>query len=97
MRCQPTKEWASLAAAEAGIESFQAKRLRSGVETLLARVKIPKDDRGRLQSHGITGVQARHYDGHDYIDEKRNAVVALFNVLDAPEASNVVALPSKSA
>ncbi len=90
-------EWASLAAAEAGIESFQAKRLRSGVETLLARVKIPKDDRGRLQSHGITGVQARHYDGHDYIDEKRNAVVALFNVLDAPEASNVVALPSKSA
>ena len=64
---------------------------------MLARVKIPKDDRGRLQPHGITGVQARHYDGHDYIDEKRNAVVALFNVLDAPEASNVVALPSKSA
>jgi hypothetical protein len=45
-----------------------------------------------LQSHGIAGVQARHYDGHDYMDEKRQALETLFRLLDAPEATNVVQL-----
>ena len=31
-----------------------------------------------------------HYDGHDYMDEKRQALESLFRLLDAPEASNVV-------
>jgi hypothetical protein len=30
-----------------------------------------------LQSHGLTGVQARHYDGHDYLPEKRMALETL--------------------
>lgn len=86
-------EWAAIAGSE--ITDFQTKRLRSGVETLLAKLNIPKDDRGRLQSHGIAGVQARHYDAHDYLDVKLRALVVLFNTLDAPdapEASNVVQL-----
>jgi hypothetical protein len=33
--------------------------------------------RGHLQSHGLTGVQARHYDGHDYMPEKRKAIEIL--------------------
>lgn len=69
---------------------FRAKRIRSGVETLLASSRISSDIRGRLQSHGISGVQARHYDGHDYMDEKRHALETLFNLLDKPEASNVM-------
>ena len=76
-------EWA--AAAGSAIPNFQTKRIRSGIETLLAGAKISKDDRGRLQSHGISGVQARHYDGHDYIDEKRCALETLFEHLKAPE------------
>lgn len=64
------------------IENFQAKRLRSGVETLLAKAKISETMRGRLQSHGIAGVQARHYDGHDYMDEKKSALLALHRLLE---------------
>ena len=75
-----------------GQPDFQAKRIRSGVETLLASARISSDIRGRLQSHGIAGVQARHYDGHDYMDEKRQALETLHRLLDAPEARNVVQL-----
>ena len=81
--------WAVEASAQ---PDFQAKRIRSGVETLLASARISSDIRGRLQSHGISGVQARHYDGHDYMDEKRQALETLHRLLDAPEASNVVQL-----
>ena len=45
-------------------------RIRSGVETLLAANGVSQEVRGHLQSHGLTGVQARHYDGHDYMPEK---------------------------
>ena len=69
------------------LADFKAKRVRSGVETILARARISSDDRGRLQSHGISGVQNRHYDGHDYMDEKRQALETLFRLLDATEAS----------
>jgi integrase len=73
-------DWAKAAAT--GIQDFQAKRIRSGVETLLASARIQSDHRGRLQSHGIGGVQSRHYDGHDYLDEKRHALVTLFKLLE---------------
>ena len=72
--------WA-MEAAE-GIEGFQTKRIRSGVETLLASANISADHRGRLQSHGISGVQSRHYDGHDYMAEKRNALKTLLTALE---------------
>lgn len=80
--------WATEAAVK--IPDFQTKRIRSGVETLLASARISTEIRGRLQSHGISGVQARHYDGHDYMDEKRHALETLFNFLEAPEARKVV-------
>lgn len=80
-------QWAVAATALPG---FQAKRIRSGVETLLASARISSDIRGRLQSHGISGVQSRHYDGHDYLAEKRQALETLFLLLDAPKKSNVV-------
>ena len=49
--------WAVEAAAN--IPGFKAKRVRSGVETLLASVGISSEIRGRLQSHGIAGVPRR--------------------------------------
>jgi len=70
------------------IESFQLKRIRSGVETLLAANGVSREVRGHLQSHGLTGVQARHYDGHDYMQEKRAALeVILREVCAAQDAS----------
>ncbi len=59
------------------IEGFQLKRIRSGVETLLAANGVIREIRGHLQSHGLSGVQARHYDGHDYMAEKRMALRVL--------------------
>jgi hypothetical protein len=64
------------------LPGFQAKRLRSGVETLLASAGISQEIRGCLQSHGVAGVQARHYDGHDYMTEKRNALETLQRLLE---------------
>ncbi len=66
------------------IEGFQLKRIRSGVETLLAANGVSRDIRGYLQSHGLTGVQARHYDGHDYMPEKRKALEILVREVCAP-------------
>ena len=64
------------------IDGFQLKRIRSGVETLLAAKGVSREVRGHLQSHGLTGVQARHYDGHDYMLEKRRALEVLRVELD---------------
>ena len=80
-------EWAAIAAV--ALPGFQTKRLRSGVETLLASAGVSVEMRGRLQSHGISGVQARHYDGHEYIDEKRDALKTLFKLLDAKNTTKV--------
>jgi integrase len=77
--------WAG--AAGVGIKGFKAKRIRSGVETILAAARISSDHRGRLQSHGIAGVQNRHYDGHHYLDEKRHALDVLLNQLESSPAT----------
>lgn len=65
-----------------GIEGFQLKRVRSGVETMLSACGVSRDIRGELQSHGLTGVQKRHYDAHDYLPEKRRALVTLLDRLE---------------
>ena len=65
------------------IDNFQLKRVRSGVETALAAAKVSLAVRGHLQSHGLSGVQAKHYDGHDYMPEKREALTLLFKLLEA--------------
>lgn len=67
------------------IPNFTAKRIRSGVETALAAAKVSLEARGHLQSHGISGVQARHYDGHDYLDAKREALEELYRLLTRNE------------
>ena len=77
--------WAS-AAALMHIKGFQARRIRSGVETLLAAAGVSESIRGRLQSHGLSGVQNRHYDGHDYLNETRAALDVLHARLTGPES-----------
>jgi len=59
-----------------GGEAFNVRDIRRTVETMLAGLGISKDTRAQLLSHGISGVQAAHYDRHAYTDEKRAALVA---------------------
>jgi hypothetical protein len=73
--------WAAETGELAHIESFQLKRVRSGIETLLAAARVDKQTRGQLQSHGIGGVQDTHYDGHTYMPEKQAALFALYKAL----------------
>ena len=68
--------WAAQVVGDA-IKGFQLKRVRSGVEALLAANRISREIRGHVQSHGLTDIQARHYDGHDYMLEKRQALELL--------------------
>jgi integrase len=89
--------WAAQVVGDA-IKDFQLKRVRSAVETRLAANRISREIRGHLQSHGLTGVQARHYDGHDYMLEKREALEVLARDLNgAPTRSKVAKTRSKAA
>jgi hypothetical protein len=65
------------------IPNFNAKRIRSGTETLLAKYKFNKEIRGRLQSHGVSDIQNRNYDGYDYMDEKREMLAKLHELLQS--------------
>jgi hypothetical protein len=56
-------------------EEFELRDLRRTAETMLAALKVPSDVRARLLSHGLGGVQNRHYDRHDYAAEKKAALV----------------------
>ncbi|MBA0015489.1 MAG: hypothetical protein H0Z53_07775 [Nitrosospira sp.] len=53
---------------------FNLADLRRTVETRLAGMEVSKEVRGYLQSHGLNGVQTRHYDRHDYEQEKRQTL-----------------------
>ncbi len=72
------------------IVNFKIKRIRSGIETLLSSKRVAKDIRGRLQSHGITGVQDVHYDDYDYLREKLNALKLIEKTLNETDTDNNV-------
>lgn len=56
-------------------EPFDLRDIRRTCETHLAKIGTSQDIRAQLLSHGISGVQARHYDRHGYEAEKRAALV----------------------
>jgi integrase len=58
----------------ASVMPFSARDLRRTCETRLAELGISKDIRAQLLSHGISGVQAKHYDRYSYLAEKRAAL-----------------------
>lgn len=68
---------------------FTMGDLRRTIETRLAAEGIPQHVRAQLQSHGLGGVQARHYDRHTYLDEKRAALETLWCVLTSSTATTV--------
>jgi integrase len=71
----PGKRIAEICALMAG-EPFNLRDIRRTCETMLAGMGISRDTRAQLLSHGISGVQAAHYDRHSYFHEKRSALEA---------------------
>jgi integrase len=70
-----------LAARGEVLSSFSPGDLRRSAETRLAEAGITSDIRSQLLSHGVTGVQQKHYDRHDWMPEKREALLVWFGIL----------------
>jgi len=70
--------------AEEAEATFTPGELRITVETRLAGAGVSLEVRAQLQSHGLGGVQNRHYDRHDYTDEKRAALETLRRLVSKP-------------
>ena len=68
---------------------FSLADIRRTIETLLSAAGVSKDIRGQLQSHGISGVQAAHYDMHSYGPEKTAALLVLHRII-AGAPANVI-------
>jgi hypothetical protein len=70
--------------------------IRRTAETMLAGMGVSKDLRVQLQSHGLNGVQDRHYDRHGYMNEKRAALEAwearLAKIASGKKQHNVIKL-----
>lgn len=69
------------AAGELERGAFTAGDLRRTVETRLAALGFQPFELAQLQSHGLGGVQARHYNRYDYLAEKRRALDALYELV----------------
>lgn len=77
-------------------ESFQLTDLRRTAETMLAKLGTAPNIRGEVQSHGLGGVQKRHYDQHDYLEEKRTVLKAWAAHLANLKAGKAASLPERS-
>lgn len=67
--------------------------IRRTVETLLGG-SVLKEIRAQLQSHGLSGVQDRHYDRGQYLQEKRAALETLRQLCE-PTPDNVTTITRK--
>ncbi|MGA7181415.1 MAG: tyrosine-type recombinase/integrase [Thiobacillaceae bacterium] len=85
---------AAMMAKKTAREPFEMRDLRRTCETMLARMGISKETRAHILSHGLGGVQARHYDHYDRADEKRQALEAwdakLAEIASGTHRENVV-------
>jgi integrase len=76
-------------------DPFQLRDLRRTAETQLASLKVSSDVRAQLQSHGLGGIQQRHYDKHSYSLEKKQALekwAKHLTALKAGEKASVTAI-----
>jgi len=57
------------------LEPFGLRDIRRTCETMLSRLRVDKETRAHLLSHGRSvGVQSIHYDKYDFFDEKMDAL-----------------------
>jgi hypothetical protein len=64
----------ALQRARASLGMFELRDVRRTCETMLAGMGVSRDVRAQIQSHGLGGIQQRHYDRHDYMREKAGAL-----------------------
>lgn len=62
-------------------EPFTPGDLRRTIESRLAALGMSDETRAHLQSHGLGGIQTRHYNRHRYDAEKRAALQALHTLV----------------
>jgi integrase len=91
------QRWGDTALAHAvkriGVD-WNPRDLRRTFKTLAAGAGISRDILDKVQNHSQQDVASRHYDRHDYLAEKRAALVQWDSALQAKLAGdNVVALP----
>ena len=75
----------------AGVDPFQGRDIRRSVETRLQALGVSRENRAQLLSHGrTTGVQQKHYERHDYLIEKAQALDQLeehlFGIIEPRQA-----------
>lgn len=73
--------------------SFSLADLRRTVETRLAGMGVSKDTRAQLLSHGLSGVQTRNYDRHEYEQEKRGALRLLHRWIETRREHSAEVMP----
>ena len=56
------------------IPAFSPRDIRRTVKTHMARIKIMKEVRDRIQNHALNDIATTHYDRYDYLDEKRDGL-----------------------
>ena len=63
---------------------FTAGTIRATIETRLAAkpYRVSSDVLAQLLSHGMGGVQARHYQRHDFFEEKLEALEMLYRMVE---------------
>jgi integrase len=70
--------------------------LRRTVETRLAELRVPKEIRDRVLNHIPSDVGSKHYNRHDYADEKRAALtrwsLAVSSILEGRPGGSVIDL-----
>ena len=75
---------------------FQLRDIRRTCETMLAALKVSKDVRSHLLSHGLGGVQNQHYDHHSYWLEKLQAKMGnTFRQAKSRQKTDIVTLGHK--
>jgi len=75
--------------------TFTVGDLRRTVETRLSAAGLQPSEMAQLQSHGLGGVQQRHYNKHDYLQEKRSALETLHRLLTG-ESGTVIPMQRKA-
>lgn len=76
-------------------ERFTFGDLRRSVETEMAAIGFSVDLRAQLLSHGLGGIQGKHYDRHSYIPEKTAALLKWERHLQGKESEKVVKLATR--
>ena len=74
---------------------FTPKSIRKTVETRLAAkpYRVSSDVLAHLESHGRGTVQAKHYQRHDYFDEKLEALQMLYRMVEGQPEPSAQVLP----